>query len=53
MLDIPAKQRLLQAPDTVTRLREELKLLRAETAVIRHLPSLPAVQLTQEPTSPN
>ena len=43
VLDIPAKQRLLQAPDTATRLREELKLLRAETAVIRHLPSLPAV----------
>ena len=32
---------------------EELKLLRAETAVIRHLPSLPAVDLTRAPTSPN
>lgn len=53
VLDTPAKQRLLQAPDTVTRLREELKLLRAETAVIRHLPSLPAVELTRAPTSPN
>ncbi|OEJ38630.1 ATP-dependent protease [Streptomyces agglomeratus] len=53
VLDIPAKQRLLQAPDTATRLREELKLLRAETAVIRHLPSLPAVELTRKPTSPN
>ncbi|MBT2504594.1 LON peptidase substrate-binding domain-containing protein [Streptomyces sp. ISL-98] len=53
VLDIPAKQRLLQAPDTATRLREELKLLRAETAVIRHLPSLPAVELTRDPTSPN
>ncbi|MBT2399894.1 LON peptidase substrate-binding domain-containing protein [Streptomyces sp. ISL-100] len=53
VLDIPAKQRLLQAPDTATRLREELKLLRAETAVIRHLPSLPAVELTRTPTSPN
>ncbi|MEV6550442.1 LON peptidase substrate-binding domain-containing protein [Streptomyces sp. NPDC051597] len=53
VLDVPAKQRLLQAPDTATRLREELTLLRAETAVIRHLPSLPAVDLTRSPTSPN
>ncbi|MGW7054027.1 LON peptidase substrate-binding domain-containing protein [Streptomyces sp. NPDC054887] len=53
VLDVPAKQRLLQAPDTATRLREELKLLRSETAVIRHLPSLPAVELTRTPTSPN
>ncbi|NUK11772.1 LON peptidase substrate-binding domain-containing protein [Streptomyces lunaelactis] len=53
VLDTPAKQRLLQAPDTATRLREELTLLRAETAVIRHLPSLPAVDLTRAPTSPN
>ncbi|MDN3297089.1 LON peptidase substrate-binding domain-containing protein [Streptomyces ficellus] len=53
VLDTPAKQRLLQAPDTATRLREELHLLRAETAVLRHLPSLPAVDLTRAPTSPN
>ncbi|MFF8385412.1 LON peptidase substrate-binding domain-containing protein [Streptomyces kanasensis] len=53
VLDTPSKQRLLQAPDTATRLREELRLLRAETAVLRHLPSLPAVDLTRAPTSPN
>jgi Lon protease-like protein len=53
VLDVPAKQRLLQAPDTATRLAEELKLLRTETAVIRHLPSLPMVDLTRTPTSPN
>ncbi|MEV8536476.1 LON peptidase substrate-binding domain-containing protein [Streptomyces sp. NPDC051211] len=53
VLDVPAKQRLLQAPDTATRLAEELKLLRTESAVIRHLPSLPAVDLTFAPTSPN
>ncbi|MFH8927902.1 LON peptidase substrate-binding domain-containing protein [Streptomyces pristinaespiralis] len=53
VLDTPAKQRLLQAPDTATRLREELTLLRAETAMLRHLPSLPAVDLTWRPTSPN
>ncbi|WP_329212056.1 LON peptidase substrate-binding domain-containing protein [Streptomyces sp. NBC_00683] len=53
VLDIPSKQRLLQAPDTATRLREELTLLRKETAVIRHLPSLPAIDLTRGPTHPN
>ncbi|MCS0636430.1 LON peptidase substrate-binding domain-containing protein [Streptomyces sp. LP05-1] len=53
VLDTPAKQRLLQAPDIATRLREELQVLRAETAVLRHLPSVPAVDLTTAPTSPN
>ncbi|MDF3297068.1 LON peptidase substrate-binding domain-containing protein [Streptomyces tropicalis] len=53
MLDVPTKQRLLQAPDISSRLRDELKLLRAETAIIRHLPSLPASELTRSPTSLN
>ncbi|MFK4102401.1 LON peptidase substrate-binding domain-containing protein [Streptomyces sp. NPDC019531] len=53
MLDIPSKQRLLQAPDTASRLRDELKLLRAETSIIRNLPSLPASELTRGPTSLN
>ncbi|MFH8343310.1 LON peptidase substrate-binding domain-containing protein [Streptomyces sp. NPDC018045] len=53
VLDIPAKQRLLEAPDTAARLTQELKLLRQETAVIGKLPSLPAVDLTRHPTSPN
>ncbi|MFE3663740.1 LON peptidase substrate-binding domain-containing protein [Streptomyces sp. NPDC059164] len=53
VLDVPTRQRLLQAPDTATRLREELTLLRKETAVIRHLPSLPATDLTRAPTHPN
>lgn len=53
VLDIPTKQRLLEADDTADRLRQELKLLRAETAVIRHLPSLPAAELTQTRTNPN
>ncbi|MET7380067.1 LON peptidase substrate-binding domain-containing protein [Streptomyces sp. NPDC005526] len=52
-LDTPTKQRLLQAPDTSSRLREELRLLRSETAIIRSLPSLPAVDLTRGPTSLN
>jgi len=53
VLDTPAKQRLLQAPDTATRLADELKLLRRETAVIGKLPSLPAADLTRQPTSRN
>jgi Lon protease-like protein len=51
--DTPTKQRLLQAPDTASRLRDELRLLRAETAIIRSLPSLPAFELTRAPTSLN
>ncbi|MFE9922921.1 LON peptidase substrate-binding domain-containing protein [Streptomyces sp. NPDC005774] len=50
MLDTPTKQRLLQAPDTASRLRDELELLRTETAIIRNLPSLPAAELTRGPT---
>ncbi|WP_405873740.1 LON peptidase substrate-binding domain-containing protein [Streptomyces sp. NBC_00005] len=53
MLDTPSKQRLLQAPDTASRLRDELKLLRSETAIIRSLPSLPASELTRGQTNLN
>ncbi|MFH8618086.1 LON peptidase substrate-binding domain-containing protein [Streptomyces sp. NPDC017979] len=53
MLDTPTKQELLEAADVASRLRQELTLLRSETAVIRHLPSLPAVELTRAPTNPN
>lgn len=53
VLDVPTRQRLLQAPDAASRLRDELKLLRAETAIIRHLPSLPATDLTRQATSRN
>ncbi|MFF4605513.1 LON peptidase substrate-binding domain-containing protein [Streptomyces sp. NPDC001339] len=53
VLDVPAKQQLLEAPDTADRLRQELKLLRQESALLGKLPSLPAVELTRQPTSPN
>ncbi|MFE1768903.1 LON peptidase substrate-binding domain-containing protein [Streptomyces angustmyceticus] len=53
VLDVPAKQRLLEAPDTASRLGQELKLLRQESALLGKLPSLPAVDLTRQPTSPN
>jgi uncharacterized protein len=53
VVEIPVKQRWLEAPDTATRLREELKRLRLETAVISKLPSLPSVELARQPTSRN
>ncbi|MER5494111.1 MULTISPECIES: LON peptidase substrate-binding domain-containing protein [unclassified Streptomyces] len=53
MLDIPTKQRLLQAPDTASRLRDELRLLRTESAILRALPSVPAMDLTRAPTNLN
>lgn len=53
VLDTPAKQSLLEAPDTVTRLTEELRLLRREAAVIGKLRTLPAVELTRQTPSPN
>ena len=53
MLDTPTKQRLLQAPDTASRLRDELRILRSETSIIRSLPSLPASELTRGPMSLN
>jgi uncharacterized protein len=53
LLDLADHQALLQAPDTGTRLRLELTLLRRETALLEHLPTLPAIDLTRAPVSPN
>ncbi len=53
VLDLAEKQRLLEAEDTATRLARELALLRRETALLGMLPSLPAVELTRAPASPN
>jgi Lon protease-like protein len=53
VLETPVKQALLEAPDTATRLREELRLLRREAAVIGKLRTLPAVELTRQAPSPN
>ncbi|WP_328917765.1 MULTISPECIES: LON peptidase substrate-binding domain-containing protein [unclassified Streptomyces] len=49
----PAKQLLLEAADSATRLTAELRLLRQESAVMEKLPSLPAVDLTQHPICAN
>lgn len=53
VVEVPVRQRLLEAVDTASRLRAELEILRRETAVIGRLPSLPAVELTRQPTSHN
>lgn len=53
VLDLADKQRLLEAPDAARRLRLEAGFLRREAAVVRLLPSLPAVELTRVGVSPN
>jgi uncharacterized protein len=47
VLDLPDKQALLEAASAADRLRLELRLLRREYAVLRRLPSLPAVDLAR------
>lgn len=51
VLELGDKQRLLAAPDTVTRLSFELQLLRRENALLRRLSSLPGVELSRQPYS--
>ena len=53
VLDLSDKQRLLAAPDAATRLGLELMVLRREAAIIRRLPSLPAVDLPRSPYAPS
>jgi uncharacterized protein len=53
ILDLGDKQRLLEEPDTTSRLRRELAILRREATLLRLLPSLPAVDLTHVAVSPN
>ncbi|RKN42321.1 LON peptidase substrate-binding domain-containing protein [Streptomyces hoynatensis] len=53
MLCVADKQRLLEARDTASRLAEELRILRQETAVISRLPSVPGTDFTTSPTSLN
>ncbi|GAA1919891.1 LON peptidase substrate-binding domain-containing protein [Streptomyces sodiiphilus] len=53
VLGTAEKQRLLQAPDTATRLAQELAVLRRETRLISKLPSVPGVDFTIRPTCLN
>ncbi|MDQ1627578.1 MAG: uncharacterized protein QOI54_1322 [Actinomycetota bacterium] len=53
VLDRSDKQALLAQPDTASRLRYELAILRRETTLLRLLPSVPAVELTRTAVSHN
>lgn len=53
VLDLADRQRLLEAATTVDRLRLEAALLHRETALLRELPSLPAVELARTPSALN
>lgn len=53
VLDLPDQQQLLEQPSVADRLRAELALLRREAALLRVLPSLPAVDLVRQQVVPN
>lgn len=50
---IADQQRLLAAPDVGARLRAEHALMRRERAIAANLPSVPGVNLTRSPPTPN
>ena len=52
VIDLPGRQDFLEAPSDSERLGAELAFLRRECAIIEALPSLPAVDMMEEP-SPN
>ncbi len=53
VLELPERQALLEAPSTHERLTAELSLLRREIGLLNAFNSLPAVELTKEPPTPN
>ncbi|HVF19031.1 MAG TPA: LON peptidase substrate-binding domain-containing protein [Mycobacteriales bacterium] len=53
VVDLPEKQSLLTIPDTATRLRQELSVLRRETALLRRLLDDPPQAQTAGPFSLN
>ncbi|MBT0771098.1 LON peptidase substrate-binding domain-containing protein [Kineosporia sp. J2-2] len=53
VLELPERQALLAAPSTHDRLTAELGLLRREIGLLDAFSSLPAVELTKEPPTPN
>lgn len=52
-IDLPERQALLVAPTAVTRLQDELALLRRESQLLRAFGALPAPELTRTPAHPN
>ncbi|WP_432511987.1 LON peptidase substrate-binding domain-containing protein [Kineococcus sp. SYSU DK001] len=53
VLDLDQRQRLLEAPDTATRLQAELDVLRRETTLIRTFGAVPATELPEWPVNAN
>jgi hypothetical protein len=53
ILDLPDHQALLAAGDDTERLRLALRLLRREGSLLTRLPSVPGVEYTRIPLSPN
>lgn len=53
VLQLPARQSLLEQPTTADRLRAECDLLRRECALVKAFRSLPAVELTKGSVNPN
>ncbi|GAB6897951.1 LON peptidase substrate-binding domain-containing protein [Kineosporia succinea] len=53
VLELPERQSLLEAPSTHERLTAELALLKREIGLLDAFNSLPAVELTKEPFTPN
>lgn len=53
VLDLDTRQRLLEAPDTVTRLQAELEVLRREIALITAFGAVPATELPEWPVNAN
>lgn len=53
VLDLPDRQDLLDQPDTLSRLRRELSVLRRETGFLVHLGAAPAPELVRTPYGVN
>ena len=53
VLPVTDRQRLLEAPDTRTRLSTELDLLKQELGLIQAFGTVPATELPGEPANPN
>jgi Lon protease-like protein len=53
LLDLPDKQRLLEAPDAAARLRAEAELLHREVHLLRVLSAVPSPEATRTSLSPN
>jgi hypothetical protein len=53
LLDIPDKQRLLEAPDAAARLRTEAELLHRESHLLRILSAVPSPETLRAALSPN